>query len=151
MTVLLSIRPDFAERIFNGTKRFEFRRRIPKHNVTRIVVYVTSPVCRVVGEFAVDAVLHDDLEYLWQQTRNRAGITEELFYKYFSDKNTGYAFQIGETLKYEYQHCIREGYGLQPPQSFIYLTCAIHPRRSVKLQSCTTLLALHHQADHTKA
>ena len=39
MTVLLSIKPEFAEKIFNGTKKFEFRKSIFKNtDVKKVVV-----------------------------------------------------------------------------------------------------------------
>jgi hypothetical protein len=56
---LLSIRPPYASAIFGGTKRFEFRRMIFREPVKSVVVYVTTPVCRVWGEFDVDQVIED--------------------------------------------------------------------------------------------
>ena len=57
-TVLLSIRPEFVEMILNGEKHFEYR-RIPfrRENINRMIIYATSPVCRVVGECLIDGVL----------------------------------------------------------------------------------------------
>ena len=39
MTALLSIKPEFAEAIFDGTKKFEFRKVKFKKNVNKIKVY----------------------------------------------------------------------------------------------------------------
>jgi hypothetical protein len=53
-SVLLSIKPEFVEKIFSGLKKYEFRRVIFKSkSVSRVVIYASSPVQRVVGEFAV--------------------------------------------------------------------------------------------------
>ena len=56
--VLLSIRPEFAEKILDGRKRFEFRRTIFRDtNVTKAIIYASRPVCRVIGEFEIEEVL----------------------------------------------------------------------------------------------
>ena len=52
--VLLSIKPEFADKIFNGTKKYEFRRSIFKENIKIIVVYVSYPVQEIVGEFEIE-------------------------------------------------------------------------------------------------
>ena len=44
MKALLSIKPEFAEAIFNGKKRFEYRKVIFKKEVKYIQVYVTKTV-----------------------------------------------------------------------------------------------------------
>ena len=56
--VLLSIKPKYADKIFNGTKTVELRRICPK--VTEgdlILVYVSSPVKALVGEFEVKKIV----------------------------------------------------------------------------------------------
>ena len=56
MKVLLSINPPYVDKIFNGEKKFEYRRAIFKDNsVDTIVIYSTSPIKKVVGEFKVKA------------------------------------------------------------------------------------------------
>lgn len=69
MKVLLSIKPEFADKIFEGTKRFEFRRAIFKNtNVKKVVVYASSPVQKVIGEFEIDFIFKNRLEELWSET-----------------------------------------------------------------------------------
>ena len=52
MKVILSIKPEFANKIFNGTKKFEFRRTLfKKKEVKKIVVYASAPISKVIGEF----------------------------------------------------------------------------------------------------
>ena len=52
-TILLSIKPEFSEKIFNETKKYEFRKRVARKKVEKIVVYATSPVKKIVGEVEV--------------------------------------------------------------------------------------------------
>ena len=122
MKVLLSIKPEFANLIFEGKKRFEFRRSIFKNqSVKTIVVYASSPMQRVIGEFEIETILKADLETLWARTRQYAGIEEGYFYKYFGDKEHGFAIEIKNTQKYITPLCLKEHFNLHPPQSFLYL------------------------------
>ncbi len=61
MKVLLSIKPEFAFKIFNGTKKYEYRRTIfKKCEVTIVLVYATYPIQKVIGEFEIGEILHED-------------------------------------------------------------------------------------------
>ena len=55
-------------------------------DIDTIVVYASSPVCRVVGEFKVDGILCETPETLWQHTHDSAGITREFFDRYFDNE-----------------------------------------------------------------
>src|SRR5438309_11217740 len=74
---LLSIKPRYAEAIFRGEKRFEFRRVIFRKPVKVVVVYTTSPVSRVAGEFDIEGIISDTVEGLWKRTKHQAGIDKE--------------------------------------------------------------------------
>jgi len=123
MKVLLSIKPEYAARIFSGEKKYEFRRAIFKNRkVTHAVVYASSPVRKVIGEFEVLDILHDEVRALWEKTRSTAGISEGKFFDYFSDREKGYAIEIGRIQKYQQPISLEREYGLAPPQSFAYLS-----------------------------
>lgn len=122
MKVLLSIKPKYADLIFEGTKKFEFRRSIFKNeNIKTIVVYASSPVQKVIGEFEIETILNTNLSLLWKQTKEHAGIDKEYFLEYFINKEKGYAIKIKKTKKYRKPLCLREDFNLLPPQSFLYL------------------------------
>ncbi|MFN8308420.1 MAG: hypothetical protein U0T73_00535 [Chitinophagales bacterium] len=121
MKVLLSIKPEFADRIFDGSKKFEFRKAIFKNEIKTVVVYASSPMQKVIGEFEIDSVINDSLTDLWEKTKLHAGIDEAYFYKYFANKEIGYAIKIKKTKKYRKPLCLKEDYNLFPPQSFLYL------------------------------
>lgn len=122
MKVILSIKPEFAEKIFNGSKKFEFRRRLYKNKeVKAVIVYASAPISKIIGEFEVGSVLHDDLSSLWKRTNEYSGITEEYYFDYFKGKENGYAIAVKKAEKYDRPICIRESFGLAPPQSFAYV------------------------------
>jgi predicted transcriptional regulator len=121
--VLLSIKPDFAERIFDGSKRYEFRRVLFRsESVTTVVVYASSPVKRVIGEFTVGAILRLKKQALWERTKNYAGIEKQYFDLYFAGRRTGFAIKVSCPERYpapiELEHAFNFS---QPPQSFRYV------------------------------
>jgi len=121
MKALLSIKPEFASKIFTGEKKFEYRRSIFKKPVNLVVVYASSPVCKVIGEFEIEELIFDELEKLWKRTKEYSGISEDYFYSYFSDKEKGHAIAIGSTRKYRKPLLLKETFGVIPPQSYLYL------------------------------
>lgn len=125
MKVMLSIKPEFADKIFNGSKKFEFRRSIFKNqNVKKVIVYASSPVQKVVGEFEIDQIINLELNALWEKTSRYSGISEDYFYQYFGDKEQGYAIKIKKVKKYKQPMCIKADFKLTPPQSFAYVVRA---------------------------
>ena len=122
MKVLLSIKPEFAYKIFDGTKKFEFRKSIFKNaNVRDVVVYASSPVQKVIGEFSNAEILNDDVETIWNETARYSGITRNFYMSYFSNKDKAYAIKIGKTKRYRQARDLSD-YNLNfAPQSFAYL------------------------------
>jgi len=122
MKVLLSIKPKFAEKIFNGTKKFEFRRSVFKNpNIKTIVVYASFPVQKVIGEFDINRIICKNVHDLWEYTQQHAGIDRNYFFDYFSDKENGYAIEVKRTRKYKKPLLLKENFNMVPPQSFAYI------------------------------
>jgi predicted transcriptional regulator len=124
MRVLLSIKPEYAEKILNGTKRFEYRKAAPRNEaVHTVVIYATMPVGKVVGEFEVGGVIRESPEALWNQTRAASGITREFFDKYFSGREEAVAIAVRKPKRYTTPKKLKEVSGSStPPQSFQYLS-----------------------------
>ena len=122
MKVLLSIKPEFVEKIFAGTKKYEFRKSLfRRSDVKYVVIYASSPVKRVVGEFEIDDILSDDVNSLWEQTKKHSGITKTFYKSYFQNKKTANAIQIGHLIKYEVTKSLSDYNIHQAPQSFCYI------------------------------
>ncbi len=122
MKVLLSIKPEYALKIFEGSKKYEYRRNIFKRNdVTTIVVYASDPIKKVIGEFEIDGIIHENPLILWERTSEHAGISKELFMNYFKDKNRGYAIKVKNTKSYDAPLLLDRLMISYPPQSFVYL------------------------------
>ena len=123
MKVLLSIKPEFVEKIFAGTKKYEFRKTLFKRRgVKHVVIYASAPIKRVVGEFEIDEILSDDVDILWNKTKKYSGITQAFYKLYFQNKKTANAIQIGRIKKYEKAKSLSDYNIRQAPQSFCYVT-----------------------------
>lgn len=121
MKILMSIKPKYAEAIFDGTKKFEFRKNIFKKDVKKIFVDTTKPIGKIIGEFEVDGIISDNPKELWNKTKEYGGIDEKDFFKYFKNKNIGYAIKIGKLFKYkEPIEPTKIIPNFKAPQSFMY-------------------------------
>lgn len=119
--VLLSIKPEFADKIFNGTKKYEFRRSIFKEDIKIIVVYVSYPVQEIVGEFEIDNILTGKVNKIWNMTKKFSGITKQYYDEYFENKDEANAICIGRLKKYRKKKLLSDFGIVFPPQSFMYI------------------------------
>jgi len=121
MKAILSIKPEFVEKIIKREKIYEFRRKIFKKDVESIIIYASSPVKAIVGEIVIDDIINEKIDILWELTKNGAGITKNFFYEYFSNVEKGYAIKIKRFNIYENYLSIRDFGILYPPQSYAYV------------------------------
>ncbi len=122
MTVLLSIKPEFANKIFDGSKKYEYRKAIFKRSdIRRVVVYASSPVKKVIGEFTIDNILEDKVEAIWNETSLMAGISKKYFMSYFENKDKAYAIKIGNVTRYRTCRNLSDYNIVYAPQSFAYI------------------------------
>lgn len=122
MRVLLSIKPEFAFKIFEGEKKFEFRKVIfKKPDIKIVVVYASSPIQQVIGEFEIDNILTLHPNNLWEITEQYSGISEDFFHTYFADRKIGHAIKIKNVKKYKIPLDLKENFNVVPPQSYVYL------------------------------
>ena len=102
MQVILSIRPEFVERIFSGVKKFEYRKVIfIRNDISTVVVYATKPFGKVVGEFEIGGIIVNNPKELWKQTKDYSGISKPYFNEYFKGKDQGFAIKIKNFKKYD--------------------------------------------------
>jgi predicted transcriptional regulator len=122
MKVLLSIKPEFAEKIFEGTKKYEFRKIIFKNkDVNKVIVYASSPLKYIIGEFEIESILNDNVDKIWEKTCDTSGISKEFYYTYFANSRKAYAIKIGNVKRYKRKKLLSEYKINCAPQSFVYL------------------------------
>jgi len=122
MKVLLSIKPEYVELIFNGSKRFEYRRSIFKNkDIKTVIVYSTLPVGKIVGEFEIDEILENNPRTIWKKTKDYSGVQESFYDEYFSGREKAFAIKISSTKKYVQEICpYTQLNNFTAPQSFMY-------------------------------
>lgn len=122
LKILLSINPKFVEKIFAGTKKFEYRKTIFKDtSVQSIVVYATRPIGKVIGEFRIKSIIEDNPSIIWKKTKQYSGVSREFYSSYFYGRNKGFAIEIGELTQYAQPIELNDLNVSHAPQSFLYL------------------------------
>ena len=119
--ILMSIKPEYVNKIFTGEKKYEYRKRICKEKINKIIVYASSPVQKVVGELIVKQVLCDKKENIWNKTKMYGGIDKNKYDKYYENCNTAVAYEIEKAILYKKSKELKD-YGIKAaPQSYVYI------------------------------
>lgn len=129
MNVILSIRPKYAQLIFSGVKKYEFRKSIFSNKyIYEVYVYATSPIKKIVGVFNIGNIVKASPNELWNQFGHLSGMNEAEFFDYFHDTQIGFAIEIKniETFVAPIDP-LEQIPGFNPPQSFCYLKYSLVP------------------------
>lgn len=120
--VLISIKPEYVDKILNGTKKYEYRRTLAKKDVSSLIIYSTWPVKEIVGEVGVVGTIEMAPSSLWEKTKKEAGISRKKYREYFKKRKKACAYVLGMVTKYETNKKLLDIGVQQAPQSFLYLT-----------------------------
>jgi predicted transcriptional regulator len=125
--LLLSIRPEFVEKIFAGEKRVELRRRRPRLQTgDTIAIYATAPRCELVGLARVVGIRRSTPRGLWLSVRNDAGIDRHQYDRYFEGSENAIGIELEDPVEFNRPATLKElrfaWPGFHPPQGYRYLT-----------------------------
>ena len=119
--MLISINPEHVENIFNGSKKYEYKKIRCKQDIDKIIIYSTYPIMKVVGEAKVEEILEDSPDNIWEETKKYSGIDLKFYQKYFKDRSKAIAYKLTKIKKYNDPKEL-SSYGIKAaPQSFIYV------------------------------
>lgn len=126
-TLVMSLRPVFAEMMVRGEKTVEFRRRFSRgHAGAKVLFYVSNPVRALMLCARISHVDLIETEELWRTYRDRGGISRETFAEYFAGVDEGYALSLEnvQPLKtpVSLQRLRNAWPAFHPPQAFQVLT-----------------------------
>lgn len=122
MKVLLSIKPEYTEKIFSGVKRYEFRRQKPRSVIEKVFIYECSPSKSIVGWFTVKRIISGSPEKIWDFCRNLSGIKKRKFFTYCNGKKVIYAIEIDRVFQFKTPiNPLDICSDFKPPQNFSYL------------------------------
>jgi len=121
MEILISIKPEYTEKILNNTKHYELRRSFSKKEINKLIIYSTSPKSRVVWEVKVEKVIHKPIDELRNLTKDKSCVTKEFFYKYFKWKEYWYAIKLTNPIQYSTPKELKNYKIKRPPQNYCYI------------------------------
>ena len=101
MNVILSLRPNFCQSIFDGHKVYEYRKRVfMRNDIDNVYIYASKPICKIVGYFTIKRIICDSPSIVWDMTHKQGGITKKLFNDYFKGHKLAHAIEIDEVVKF---------------------------------------------------
>jgi predicted transcriptional regulator len=126
--LLISVKPEFAEKIINGEKTIELRKSAPKkvRKENYILIYVTSPIKELWGICKISEILKDSPNKFWDNYGSKTGITEEQFKLYFKTNKKAFGIELKEVRNFS-KHSIdlqnlRKAFPkFMPPQTYAYI------------------------------
>ena len=124
--LLLSIKPEYANKIFEGSKTVELRRVRPRLRENDIViVYSSCPEKALIGWFEVEEIIEEHPLKLWNKVENKAGINRKSFDSYYHGASLGYGIVLKKSFPFNKPidlEIIKEQWSeFRPPQSYHYL------------------------------
>lgn len=127
--VLMAIKPQYIEAIFDWRKLFEYRRVAPDHKAMHrgVYLYASSPVKMVVGFFMPGNIYEGTPEEIWKKTGKKGGMSKADFMDYATrGGNTRVtAIEIMAAVRLAAEVPLSH-YGVErAPQNY----CYIHPKK----------------------
>ena len=119
--ILISIKPEYVEKILAGTKKFEYRKRLAKGNVNCLFIYSTYPIMKVVAKVEIKGTLSASPSALWEKTKTDAGISRKKYREYFHGCPVAYAYELGNIEIFTPEKELKDFNITLAPQSFVYL------------------------------
>ncbi|QEG43205.1 ASCH domain-containing protein [Roseimaritima ulvae] len=126
--LLLSIRPDFAEQILDGSKQVEFRRRHPRRIElgSRMLIYASSPTRALIGTAEVFDVVEASPAEVWHEFNDVGGIEQEVYNAYYEASDRAVALRLRKPIRFDTAISLADLRcklpGFHPPQQFAYLS-----------------------------
>jgi predicted transcriptional regulator len=123
---ILSIKPQYADRILDGSKTIELRRSsmgLKRGDV--VLVYVSSPEQKLAFWFRVAEVERLPVDEMWRRHAEHLGIPKPDFDAYFAGANAAVGLHVGQVCRLDppiplstIQQLVP---GFVPPQGMIWL------------------------------
>jgi len=99
--LLISLKPGYADLVFQGLKTAELRRRLSQDIVNRdVFVYVSSPVKMLRGGFRIGQVWAGSPDQIWDEVSRMARVSRKTFDNYYYGSNVAFAIQILDVWEY---------------------------------------------------
>jgi predicted transcriptional regulator len=125
--LLLSIRPQYVEKILSGQKLVELRKRKPRSQPADwLAIYECAPTMALVAIAQVADVDVCSPRCLWGNVKTVAGVTKKEFDAYFENADQAVGIRLAQVVELARPILLAElriaWPKFNPPQGFIYLS-----------------------------
>jgi len=124
--ILLSLKPQHAQTIFNGLKTVELRKRRPNIKPgTRIWIYVSLPTGAIKGSAKLFRLESNSPKTIWKKLGGQTGVSKQEFDHYFQNSKIAHALVLKDVRRLTHDLSLKEikkkVRGFHPPQFFLHL------------------------------
>ncbi|RAW01085.1 ASCH domain-containing protein [Pseudochryseolinea flava] len=124
--LLISVRPEFAEKILNGTKTIELRKSSPNVSIgDLVIIYSTLPEKAIVGTCVVQGIMKKSPQQFWRSHSRKMGIDRKRYFEYFKHSSFAVGIVLTSIEKLDEKvslDLVRKSIPkFSPPQTFRYL------------------------------
>ena len=133
--LFISIREEYTNRIFEGTKKIELRKSKP--NVApgdKVIIYCTSPVKAIVGVAQVKDIIVHKPNTMWRLHSKVLGIDRQSYLDYYGDSEKAIGIVLSKPKKLANNiglNLIKEQVpSFTPPQTFKYFLDFTFPSKN---------------------
>ena len=123
--ILLSIKTEYANKILDGSKRYEFRGWKLPDNIENVYIYSSGIQKKIVGKFQIEKVIEDTPENIWEKCQKYSGVLKKEFfdYVYTFDYNKIYAIKVKRIELFSNPLFLSDALNrMHAPQRFKYLS-----------------------------
>lgn len=121
-TIMISLSEEEANALFEKNRSVIFFKVTPVQPVERVIVYVTAPVQKVVGEFDLDRIDVSSVLSNWNKYRLNSTIEKRKDYlEYFGDRKEAHALLASAVYKYRNKKDLANYDMKKGPSGFTYL------------------------------
>lgn len=97
----LSIKRIYAERIIDGTKKIELRKRPVGMNIgDLILLYETTPDSVIKGGFIADKTISLPVQEMWSKYSHLLGVEKSFYEKYFHNSDLAYGTFVNQSFSF---------------------------------------------------
>lgn len=138
--IIISIKPNFVEKILNGEKTVELRtRRANLQPGTKMWIYSTLPMGEICALASVDFVQTSTPEEIWGEYKNEIAINEDEFWQYVGERDAVSIIKMSKVNPMDkgvsLQRIKEELDNFIPPQFFMWLK-SNNPLRPLLYGNC---------------
>lgn len=123
--LVISVKPEFAIKIIDGTKKIELRKSAPKANKGDLVfIYSTTPEKAIIGLGFVQNIIKDNPQNIWKRYSKLLGIDRIRYNKYYIDTELAVGIVLSDVRGLDQKLSLSQIKTVlptfQPPQTFRY-------------------------------